>query len=54
MEDRLKLMKELMDGVSNRREFEYFKKALVMICEARRAIAWTYPYGYFLKNQTKK
>ena len=24
------------------------------ICEARRAIAWTYPYGYFLIHQPKR
>jgi len=25
-----------------------------MICEARRAIAWTYPYGYFLNIKKKQ
>ena len=32
----------------------WLKGALNTICESRRAIAWTYPIGYFMNHKGKK
>ena len=32
----------------------WLKEALKTICESRRAVAWTYPIGYFMKHVRKR
>lgn len=43
-----------MQIVTNSQNYKFFTEALKTIVEARRAVAWTYPYGYFLEDQAKK
>ena len=42
-------MFDLMTKVTKCDDDKYYMEALEAIIETRRVIAWTYPYGYFLR-----
>ncbi len=50
----LKKMNEILESVTNNESGDFFEYALRSICESRRAIVWTYPYGYFLIHKPKR
>ena len=50
----LKKMNEILESVTNNESGDFFEYALRSICESRRAIVWTYPYGYFLVHKPKR
>ena len=39
-----------MKGVTNPVDYKFLDRALVAINESRRAIAFSYPYGYFIEH----
>ena len=49
-------MRNLMETVPlhGRAKIDFFKNALKAIVEARRALVWTYPYGYYLVHTPKR
>ncbi len=47
-------MNEILESVEDYENAKYFEFALRSICESRRAIVWTYPYGYFLVHKPKR
>jgi len=40
-----------MDEVTNPSDIKFIDTALYAICEARRAVSFSYPYGYFIEHE---